>query len=49
MLLVAGLLRQALPEAAIGLFVHTPFPSSEVFRYALLYTYALLHDAYNDT
>ncbi|KAF9809969.1 hypothetical protein IEO21_07199 [Rhodonia placenta] len=32
LLLVPSLLRQALPEAAIGLFVHTPFPSSEIFR-----------------
>ena len=32
LLLVPSLLRQSLPEAAVGLFVHTPFPSSEVFR-----------------
>ncbi|KAI0084055.1 trehalose 6-phosphate phosphatase [Irpex rosettiformis] len=32
LLLVPALLRQALPDAAVGLFVHTPFPSSEVFR-----------------
>ncbi|EMD35685.1 glycosyltransferase family 20 protein [Gelatoporia subvermispora B] len=32
LLLTPQLLRSALPEAAIGLFVHTPFPSSEVFR-----------------
>ncbi|KAI0761323.1 trehalose 6-phosphate phosphatase [Trametes elegans] len=32
LLLVPSLLRQTLPEAAVGLFVHTPFPSSEVFR-----------------
>ncbi|KAL6300944.1 trehalose 6-phosphate phosphatase [Sparassis latifolia] len=32
LLLVPGLLRQALPDAAVGLFVHTPFPSSEIFR-----------------
>ncbi|TCD60628.1 threalose-6-phosphate phosphatase [Steccherinum ochraceum] len=32
LLLAPLLIRQALPEAAIGLFVHTPFPSSEVFR-----------------
>ena len=32
LLLVPSLLRQALPDAAVGLFVHTPFPSSEVFR-----------------
>ncbi|KAF7344346.1 Trehalose-6-phosphate phosphatase [Mycena sanguinolenta] len=32
LLLVPKLLRVAIPEAVIGLFVHTPFPSSEVFR-----------------
>ncbi|EKM57667.1 glycosyltransferase family 20 protein [Phanerochaete carnosa HHB-10118-sp] len=32
LLLLPSLIRQVLPEAAIGLFVHTPFPSSEVFR-----------------
>ncbi|KAF7986361.1 hypothetical protein HWV62_35372 [Athelia sp. TMB] len=32
LLLVPKLLRQRCPEAVIGLFVHTPFPSSEVFR-----------------
>lgn len=32
LLLVPSLLRQVLPDAAVGLFVHTPFPSSEVFR-----------------
>ncbi|KAI0782046.1 trehalose 6-phosphate phosphatase [Abortiporus biennis] len=32
LLLCPSLIRQSLPEAAIGLFVHTPFPSSEVFR-----------------
>ncbi|KAH8082822.1 trehalose 6-phosphate phosphatase [Cristinia sonorae] len=32
LLLTPLLIRQSLPEAAIGLFVHTPFPSSEVFR-----------------
>lgn len=26
------LVRESIPEAVIGLFVHTPFPSSEVFR-----------------
>ena len=31
-LLVPRLLRQLIPEAFIGLFMHTPFPSSEVFR-----------------
>ncbi len=32
LLLVPGILRKLLPEATVGLFVHTPFPSSEVFR-----------------
>ncbi|KAI0363228.1 trehalose 6-phosphate phosphatase [Pilatotrama ljubarskyi] len=32
LLLVPSLLRQALPDVAVGLFVHTPFPSSEIFR-----------------
>lgn len=32
LLLVPKLLRQLIPEAVIGLFVHTPWPSSEVFR-----------------
>lgn len=31
-LLVPRFLRQLIPDAYIGLFVHTPFPSSEVFR-----------------
>ncbi len=31
-LLVPRFLRQLVPDASIGLFVHTPFPSSEVFR-----------------
>ena len=26
------LIRESLPDAVVGLFVHTPFPSSEVFR-----------------
>jgi hypothetical protein len=26
------LVRESIPDAVIGLFVHTPFPSSEVFR-----------------
>lgn len=30
--LVPDLLRQRLPDAAIGFFLHIPFPSSEVFR-----------------
>jgi hypothetical protein len=32
LLLVPAMLRKLKPEASIGLFVHTPFPSSEVFR-----------------
>lgn len=32
LLLAPKLIREALPEAAVGLFVHTPFPSSEIFR-----------------
>ncbi|KAJ7342536.1 trehalose-6-phosphate phosphatase [Mycena albidolilacea] len=32
LLLVPKLLRAQVPDAVIGLFVHTPFPSSEVFR-----------------
>ncbi|KAJ6460855.1 glycosyltransferase family 20-domain-containing protein [Mycena vitilis] len=32
LLLVPKLLRELVPDAVIGLFVHTPFPSSEVFR-----------------
>lgn len=37
LLLVPSLIRQALPDAAVGLFVHTPFPSSEVFRCVSIY------------
>ncbi|KAJ4490259.1 glycosyltransferase family 20 protein [Lentinula aciculospora] len=32
LLLLPNLLRELLPDAVVGLFVHTPFPSSEVFR-----------------
>ncbi|MFO8034716.1 MAG: bifunctional alpha,alpha-trehalose-phosphate synthase (UDP-forming)/trehalose-phosphatase [Candidatus Bipolaricaulota bacterium] len=32
LLLLPGLIRQRLPEATIGFFLHIPFPSSEVFR-----------------
>ena len=32
LLLVPRMLRALVPEAYIGLFVHTPFPSSEIFR-----------------
>lgn len=30
--LFCRLIRESLPDAVVGLFVHTPFPSSEVFR-----------------
>lgn len=32
LLLVPKLVRESIPDVALGLFVHTPFPSSEVFR-----------------
>ena len=32
LLLLPGLLRQRLPEAKIGFFLHIPFPSEELFR-----------------
>jgi trehalose 6-phosphate synthase/phosphatase len=32
LMLLPGLLRQRLPRARIGFFLHIPFPSSEVFR-----------------
>jgi trehalose 6-phosphate synthase/phosphatase len=32
LMLLPNLLRQALPDAALGFFLHIPFPSSEVFR-----------------
>ena len=32
LLLVPAILRRLKPEAFVGLFVHTPFPSSEIFR-----------------
>jgi trehalose 6-phosphate synthase/phosphatase len=32
LMLLPSLLREALPGAAIGFFLHVPFPSSEVFR-----------------
>ncbi|CAG8604108.1 9636_t:CDS:10 [Cetraspora pellucida] len=32
LLLVPRMLRDSLPDAAIGLFIHAPFPSSEIFR-----------------
>ncbi|KAG6902178.1 hypothetical protein C0995_003274 [Termitomyces sp. Mi166 len=31
-LLVPRLVREAIPDVVLGLFVHTPFPSSEIFR-----------------
>ena len=32
LMLVPGMLRQRVPDARIGFFLHIPFPSSEVFR-----------------
>jgi trehalose 6-phosphate synthase/phosphatase len=32
LLLLPGMLREALPQATIGLFLHIPFPSHELFR-----------------
>jgi trehalose 6-phosphate synthase/phosphatase len=32
LMLLPGLLRERLPQARIGFFLHVPFPSSEVFR-----------------
>lgn len=32
LLLVPNMVRVKLPKARIGLFVHSPFPSSEIFR-----------------
>ena len=32
LMLVPGMVRERFPEARIGFFLHTPFPSSEVFR-----------------
>ncbi|KAL7310863.1 hypothetical protein PS15m_010305 [Mucor circinelloides] len=32
LMLVPQMIRHALPNAPVGLFVHTPFPSSEIFR-----------------
>ena len=32
LMLLPGMLRESLPGAAIGFFLHIPFPSSEVFR-----------------
>ncbi|OQE77756.1 hypothetical protein PENNAL_c0058G08469 [Penicillium nalgiovense] len=32
LLVLPGLLRESLPQAEIGFFLHTPFPSSEIFR-----------------
>ncbi|KAG6906205.1 hypothetical protein DXG01_015225 [Tephrocybe rancida] len=32
LLLLPRLVREAVPDAVLGLFVHTPFPSSEIFR-----------------
>lgn len=32
LLLVPKMVKEVLPESVLGLFVHTPFPSSEIFR-----------------
>ncbi|KAI8636602.1 glycosyltransferase family 20-domain-containing protein [Parasitella parasitica] len=32
LMLVPQIIREALPHAPVGLFMHTPFPSSEIFR-----------------
>lgn len=32
LLLLPGMIREALPDAAIGFFLHIPFPSQELFR-----------------
>jgi trehalose-6-phosphate synthase len=32
LLLLPGLLRKPFPAMRVGFFLHTPFPSSEVFR-----------------
>ncbi|KAJ3409489.1 hypothetical protein HDU80_000540 [Chytriomyces hyalinus] len=32
LMLVPGMVRQLIPNAAIGFFLHIPFPSSEIFR-----------------
>ncbi|EMC91334.1 glycosyltransferase family 20 protein [Baudoinia panamericana UAMH 10762] len=41
LLLVPRMIRQKLPEAQIGFFLHTAFPSSEVFRCLSTRTYLL--------
>jgi trehalose 6-phosphate synthase/phosphatase len=42
LMLVPALLRERLPEAHIGFFLHVPFPSSEVFR-ILPWRHDILH------
>jgi len=32
LMLVPGMVREALPYATIGFYLHAPFPSSEIFR-----------------
>lgn len=32
LLLVPEMIREKLPEATIGIFIHATFPSSEIFR-----------------
>lgn len=46
-LLVPRLVRQLIPDAYIGLFIHTPFPSSEVFR-CLPSKFLLLYPCFRD-
>lgn len=32
LMLCPAMIRQALPDAKIGFFLHTPFPTSELFK-----------------
>jgi trehalose-6-phosphate synthase len=32
LLLVPSMIRKVIPNATVGIFLHTPFPSSEIFR-----------------
>lgn len=32
LMLVPNMIRERLPDASIGFFLHIPFPSSEIFR-----------------
>lgn len=42
LLLVPEMIREKLPDAAIGIFIHATFPSSEIFR-CLQSTYMCIH------